>query len=142
MWRSLGFNTIPSDGIVSSSGTLAPSQRTGPEWAGMRYGVMMTAFGGGGPAGLGSMTALKMSVAAAQSYNLSSLGVSEAEMPDERAKLVAAATFFAKNTPVIDLSYDGVFYQKDVEAVTAVVNYSRPDDLSFDVEGSVHASLL
>ena len=140
MWKRLGFNTIPSDGIVSASGTLAPSQRSGPEWKGLRYGVMMSAFSGGGPAGVGSMAALKMSVAAAQSYNLSAVGVNETDVPRERAKLLAAATFYAKNAPIIDLSYDGVFYRKDVEAVVAVVNYSRPDDLSFDVEGSVYTS--
>eukprot|EP01050_Picozoa_sp_SAG11_P005253 SAG11_NODE_362_length_10182_cov_9.886641_10_plen_813_part_00 len=135
MWRRLGFNTIPNDGIVSTRGTLSPTQRTGSTWQGLSYGVMMSAFSGGGLAGLGSMAALKMSVAAAQIYNLSALRVSNAELPEERAKLVAAATFYSKNAPVMDLSYDGVFYRQDVEAVAAVVNYTRPDYLSFDVEG-------
>jgi hypothetical protein len=134
IWRRLGFNIIPSDGVSSVANTLPSSERVGPEWDGLKYGVMMNLFGGGGPvSGEGTIAALKFSVASAQSFNLSSVGVTQENLAAERDKLVSAAQFYQAHK-VLDISYDGVFFQNDVAQVAAIVEHSRPDFLSFDVE--------
>eukprot|EP01049_Picozoa_sp_SAG25_P004924 SAG25_NODE_322_length_9886_cov_11.794217_8_plen_91_part_00 len=69
---------------------------------------------------------LRLSVTAARAYNLSSVGVTAANIATERSKLVAAAEFYAKHKPVMDISYDGVFYQRDVQAVVQIINHSKP----------------
>jgi hypothetical protein len=129
MWRQLGFNTVPSAGISVAPdhpGVLSPLNRTGPAWEGMKYCA--------GPTnGMQSFGALRLSVAAAQAVNFSALGVSPADVPAERAQLVAAAKFFA-NTTFMDVSYQGFFYRRNVEDVAALVNFSRPDYLAFDIE--------
>jgi hypothetical protein len=72
---------------------------------------MMEHFNGGGITSIGTIPALKLSVAAATSLNLTAVGVAPTDVAGERAKLVAAAQFYATNKPVVDLSYDGIFYR-------------------------------
>ena len=105
MWGRLGFNVVPTDGVSAARGTLSPSNRSGAGWHGMRYGVMMNLGGGRGPtaAEMGAFAALRLTPAAAASLNLSAAGVPAARLATERAKLVAAAAFYAQHKPVMDV---------------------------------------
>ena len=50
-WKALGFNAVPSVGAsyatppAKPGSILSPANRTGPEWAGMKYGIMTSPFG-------------------------------------------------------------------------------------------------
>ena len=134
MWRKLGFNVIPAAGVSVAPffpgskvapGVFSAANRTGPAWAGMRYGMITN--------GMEVFHWLSLSPAAAQAVNLSAYGVPEHEVAAERAQLVAAA-YFKLKTKLMDVSYDGWFYKRNVAAVAALVKYSRPNFLSFDVE--------
>jgi hypothetical protein len=107
-WKSLGFNTIPTDGASYSTqpdgpgGLLPPSNRTGKDWDGMRYGIMGSPFGTSGfsapPHGLGCFKALKMPRASAHSagkdgFNFTKVGLTAAEEAVERDKWDAALKF-------------------------------------------------
>ena len=46
---------------------------------------------------------------------------------------MAAANFF-QTTQFMDVSYNGIFFRRNVAAVAALVKFSRPDYLSFDIE--------
>jgi hypothetical protein len=102
MYKKLGFNVIPNDGAeafvpgMTRSPVMSPTQRTGPDWAGMKFGLM---FGGGmvGPA------ILKASVATTVTFNLSQFGLTAAEEATERERWKFAAEFYAL-TKVMDLS--------------------------------------
>jgi hypothetical protein len=106
MWRKLGFNVIPTAGVsvapflagstAPPSGLLSPANRTGPDWEGVKYGVITN--------GMEVFTWLHLSPAAAQAVNLSSYGVPDSELASERAQLVAAAEFF-QATGFMDVSY-------------------------------------
>ena len=126
MWRKLGFNVIPTAGVsvapflpgstVPRTGVLSPSNRTGPEWEGMRYGVITN--------GMEVFTWLTLSPAAAQAVNLSSYGVPDSELAAEQAQLVAAAKFF-EATKFMDVSYRGFFYRRNVPAPYIIVTYTQ-----------------
>ena len=154
-WRDLGFTTVPGDGASYATpfagggptpgGTpklpiLAPAERTGEEWAGMKYGLMTTPFTSEGlsapPLGLGTFEALVMPVAAADSasaFNFSAHGLTAEQEKVERAKWKAALRFYEAEK-IIDLAYDGYFLQHDLDAIQRIVNYSQPDYLSMDIE--------
>ena len=151
MWRSLGFNAVPSDGAdnfipnvthppvhhpwddIPGGIVLSPAQRRGPVWQGLKYGVMFSAFGGGGSAGMGSLKALRLPRGAERTFNFSGSGLSPQQQAAERVKWGQALEFYAA-TRVMDVAYDGWFYQQDVRAVAAVVRYSQPDSISLDIE--------
>lgn len=101
MYKKLGFNVIPSDGAeafvpsVSKSTVMAPEQRTGADWAGMKFGLM---FGG-----MSVVGALKASAATTAKFNLTRFGLTAAEEAAERLKLKAAGEFYDL-TKVVDLS--------------------------------------
>eukprot|EP01045_Picozoa_sp_COSAG04_P002527 COSAG04_NODE_92_length_26689_cov_12.755434_12_plen_577_part_00 len=50
-WKALGFNAVPGVGAsyatppAKPGSILSPANRTGPEWAGMKYGIMTSPFG-------------------------------------------------------------------------------------------------
>eukprot|EP01043_Picozoa_sp_COSAG02_P002326 COSAG02_NODE_54_length_43941_cov_54.857990_2_plen_574_part_00 len=148
-WKALGFNTVPSDGASYAQppnkpgGLLNPSNRTGPEWASMKYGIMTSPFGTSGlsapPFGIGSFTALKLkNISASLSdrsdgFNFSAAGVSATQEKVERQKWKAALEFYNR-TGLMDLAYDGFFKQNDLETVTQLVQYTQPDYFSMDIE--------
>ena len=53
-WKALGFNAVPSVGAsyetppANPGSILGPLNRTGPDWAGMKYGIMTSPFGTAG----------------------------------------------------------------------------------------------
>ena len=121
---------------------LSPSNRTSSDWKGMKYGIMASPFGTNGlstpPFGLGSIDALKMPVAAADSatatgFNFSRHGLTAAEEKAERTQWRNALEFY-KDFKMMDISYDGYFKQHDFAVVTQYVNYSQPDYFSVDIE--------
>ena len=67
---------------------------------------------------------LRLSLADALAVNFTGL-VSAVEIPAERAQLVAAAKFFAA-TKMLDVSYNGFFYRKNVKRMAALVKFSQP----------------
>ena len=94
---------------------LSPANRSGPEWAGLSYGVETSPFLAEGYSypsfglGIGCMTSLKMPIAAADDpkiFNFSRLGFTVKQEAVERLKWRNALTFYAQ-TKVMDLSYDG-----------------------------------
>ena len=135
MWRKLGFNTIPAAGVSDAPGfpgVLSPTNRSGPAWDGVKYSMITNGPG----------VNLRLSPAAALAVNFTGL-VSAADIPAERAQLVAAAKFFAA-TEMLDVSYNGYFYRKNVKAMAALVKFSQPGkytlmcincDLSFKTDG-------
>ena len=151
-WKALGFNTVPTDGAAYSTqgapggtgGLLSPANRTGKEWAGMRYGIMGSPFGTDGwsapPLGLGCFTALKSPAAAAHSasgkdggFNFTAVGLTAAEEVAEREKWAAALDFFA-STGQMDLAYDGWFRKHDFQIIFKHVKFAMPDYYSMDIE--------
>ena len=154
-WKALGFNTVPGDSasyatppgalggsIAGARGLLSPSNRTSSDWKGMKYGIMASPFGTNGlsapPFGLGSIDALKMPVAAADSatatgFNFSRHGLTAAEEKAERTQWRNALQFY-KAFKTIDISYNGYFKTHDFAVVTQYVNYSQPDYLTVDIE--------
>jgi hypothetical protein len=156
-WKALGFNTVPTDGASFSTQTqgvsptgvqkgdlLPPANRTGKDWAGMRYGIMGSPFGTAGfsapPFGIGCFQALKRPPAAAHSdsakdggFNFTAVGLTAAEEAVERTKWAAALDFFAQ-TGEMDLAYDGWFQNNDFNTTYKHVLYSMPDYYSMDVE--------
>lgn len=148
-WKALGFNAVPSDGASYAQppdhpdGLLNPSNRTGPEWASMKYGIMTSPFGTSGfsapPYGIGSFSALTLkNISASLSdrsdgFNFSAAGVNAAQEKVERQKWKAALEFY-NQTGLMDLAYDGFFKQNDLETVTKLVQYSQPDYFSMDIE--------
>lgn len=132
-WKALGFNTVPTDGASYSTqgsaggtgGLLPPANRTGKDWADMRYGIMGSPFGTDGfsapPFGLGCFKALKSPPAAARSagtdgFNFTAVGLTAAKEAVERSKWAAALDFFAL-TGEMDLAYDGWFRKNDMAII-------------------------
>eukprot|EP00040_Diaphanoeca_grandis_P028166 m.161880 g.161880 ORF g.161880 m.161880 type:complete len:971 (-) comp31257_c0_seq1:282-3194(-) len=149
-WRSLGFNTIPSDGAsyavppTKPSGMLNPANRTGSKWVGLKYGIMTSPFGTAGfsapPYGLGSFSALKLkNISAADGdkppngFNFSAIGMTPSEEAAERKMWKQALVFF-NETGVMDIAYDGFFKHNDFATVTKLAQYSQPDYVSMDIE--------
>eukprot|EP01052_Picozoa_sp_SAG31_P027229 SAG31_NODE_2531_length_5555_cov_4.715909_1_plen_952_part_00 len=147
-WKALGFTTVPGNGASYASPPsyaplIAPANRSSAEWAGMKFGIMTSPFGTSGlsapPFGIGSLDALKMPVAAADSagpsgFNFSAHGLTPAQDKLERSKWRNALLFYEANQ-TIDLSYDGWFKRHDFEVIRKIVNFTRPDYFSMDIEG-------
>ena len=148
-WKALGFNTVPGSGAsyasppIGDAPLIAPANRSGTEWAGMKYGIMTSPFGTSGlpapPYGLGSLAALKMPLAAADSagpsgFNFSAHGLTPAQDKLERSMWRNALLFYEANQ-TIDLSYDGWFKQHDFDVIKQLVNFTLPDYFSMDIEG-------
>jgi hypothetical protein len=146
-WKALGFTTVPGNGASYASPPtyaplIAPDNRSSVQWAGMKYGIMTSPFGTSGlsapPYGIGSLDALKMPVAAADSagpsgFNFSAHGLTPAQDKLERSKWRNALLFYEANQ-TIDLSYDGWFKQHDFEVIRQLVNFTLPDYFSMDIE--------
>ena len=73
-----------------------------------------------------------------QVFNFSRVGLTAAQEVIERNKWRNALAFHA-NTSIMDLSYDGWFFRNDLAGVGKVVNYSKPDYVTFDIESKSSA---
>ena len=156
-WKALGFNTIPNaggsdatpPGSLPGSGkgrpgfVISAANRTGVEWAGLKYGVVITPFTSAGlsapPYSIGTFDALVKPVSAADSsvgpdgFNFSAHGLSLMEEKTERTKWRNALVFYSTHK-MMDISYDGYFRQHDYQAIGQLVNYTKPDFLTMDIE--------
>jgi hypothetical protein len=155
-WQQLGFNVIPGVGASDATppanpGTLlSPTNRTGLEWAGLQYGIETDPFNSAGFSSkyygqyaIGSLQALKMPVGAADDptvFNFSRVGLTAAEEATERAQWRNALEFYATNHGgyggggMMDLSYNGWFFRNDLAGVAKLINYSKPDFMTVDIE--------
>ena len=127
-YAALGFNTV-SDKTWS-----LPSNRTGWKEKGLLYG----------PEGGCPFSIPTMSVAAANSTNISSLcpGLSPSELAAEKTALVNAASFYATastNDPTtssgMDIGYDGCTRKVAIEKFRQSMAQSQPDVTFYDWEG-------
>jgi hypothetical protein len=60
-------------------------------------------------------------------------GIGQKQEVVERIKWRAALEFF-NETGVMDLAYDGFFFQNDLATVAKLVAYADPDDITMDTE--------
>ncbi len=132
-YKTLGFNTVMGG---PQEGWDYHGNRTGPEWAGLKYGPVGPGFSHSGytnPPLYGKVppnaTLVRQLLAAAGK------STSASAVADEMRKWGAAQRF--ANIPLhgIDWAYDGIFFANDVEAFCDGLRQSQADFSFIDVEG-------
>ena len=134
---------------------LTPAQRAAdPAWTGLSVELHLSPYETAGftqpPHGMGCFTALTLPPAAAESslapplgYNFSAHGFTASEEQRERTKWRNALLFYNSTKARfgkgrIDLSYDGLFFHRDIKAALGIVNYTKPKYLRMDIESFEH----
>ena len=130
-WRKLGYNVVPQNGVsydtAPFTSLLAPENRTGPDWHQMSFGIMASPFYQSGysapPYGMGTFASLTKPVGEADNtgptgFNFTRASLANGNVPltpteeiAERTKWRNALKFY-NETKVLDVSYNGWFYQQ------------------------------
>jgi hypothetical protein len=152
MWQNLGFTVVPTVGVgyaqpPADPGTmLSPSNRS--DWnasaaGGLKYSIMIEPFATAGfsapPHGLGCFDALmrhdvsNADSAGSDGFNFTAAGLTAKQEAVEREKWRDALVFY-RETGMMDLSYDGLFYRNDLATIGKLVAYSQPDFFNMDSE--------
>jgi len=142
--QRLGYTVVPRDGMHyldprtefgRSQMETKADREADPMWVeGMGYGPEHSMFYRGLWDGNGVFSVLKQT-----NYNMESLlgsfGLTSEQLAVETAKYRQAIDYYvAAGDGSLDLAYDGVFYQRDLESLFEVVNYTQPELLSLDCE--------
>jgi hypothetical protein len=139
-YRRLGFNVVPFvsthryDPAVWPELYATPEERVGPEWEGLLYGPEHSTFYNGFH-GEGIFNLLTWSVQDVLDFDFSPFNLTKEQEKEERQKWLNAVTYYADpDVTRIDLAYDGLFFRRDLENLTRVVEATRPDYIFIDSE--------
>ena len=154
LYKKLGFNTVPNyltnENPATSKLLFAPEDRDTPAWQGLKYGPEFSAFYGDYQ---GDSIFRKLNFSAIASYfgvtkstdDLDSkvtkdafntafkTNLTDAEFAVEKPKFMNAINYNIA-TKSLDMAYDGVLLQRNLEAITKIVDKTKPEILYLDSE--------
>ena len=135
-YKRLGFNSVMSSPTQIDQRWSYHGNRTGEEWAGLRYGPVGPHFHSSGypaPPLYGKVppnaTLMRQMLTAAGKDSSASV------VADEVRKWGAAQRFAAKHKHMVDWAYDGLFFSNDVQVFCDGLKRSQADYSFLDVEG-------